>query len=294
LIISSIYYILAFIEIKKYLRRQKMKNILYVLALSLVCALSSCENNDEVKENIDVKVALTKTKSISAYSIGYLSGKADFTGVNSLLASFIRTEDMYRNFTGTPQIKIYSYGIFKEPSLIKYPIINSDTLVLTNPLYYPSYFENSAAWKDTSYKYETPIKWNVLKYSGVASRLDYSLDEAIAPISLTLGDTIMPGDQSILKWNPSKNSNSKVYISFRTFPNYSAAANAKEYPGFETEDDGSYILTDKELAPLQLPDYGILQIVICRGKNKTETVNGEKIMLISGVEATYSIYIGKK
>ncbi len=264
---------------------------MYILML---CIIMSCDNAVEPNDTIDVKSGVLSIDEISSNILEQIANIPELENAN--IALILRMyNDNIKNRVPEPNSKyIQTFAIYNNINPVEYTKLNNSSLILTNPILFPQYFNTPLNLQGISdFNYNQPINWTYKFENSDEVTIVDSFQTKIHYLFLDTEDTLNLNNNYTMKWNPTNNSNDKLYMSFRWYQSFLDVNNYIDIPGAIISDIGIYIFNPAIFSHFDFPEYGGIQIILTRFRANSTTINSKKIALISIAESSVSLYLAK-
>ena len=252
----------------------------------------SCENEQFEPDKIILSTVIKDYEALSIYSMQKISEMSELQNADIALISYLNTDNVNNSQSVVPIVHSGALVVFSDLAKSKNVFINTDTLSITSPLIFPGYYYSGKKWKTANHGYSMDDKWNFV-YVDQAFEINTQSQASLFPMNADVKDTFLFDKTLQINWTKSPTTGNKVYVSFKWYPSYSDSKYSKDFPGFECEDTGIYLIDKSILNSLNTPNYGILQVNVMRYGTSLQQVNGRSIFITNAVESSTSFYIKK-
>ena len=164
----------------------------------------------------------------------------------------------------SPGLTAGAFAIAKYKDNVTSILLNDSALTMTSPLVFPGYFFTEHL---PGLKFSSPLDWTVNCKDASYTASSVSAD-SLYRVSVGTKDSVSLTASITINWTKSYSEHTsatpKVYISLIWYPSFSDSDYGTPLGGFFSGDTGIYMTSKDFLSTLNIPDYGILQVNVCR------------------------------
>lgn len=266
------------------------------LSLFVMFSCSDDKSTTPTENTVDIPSVISASKILSSQSLKAIASDTALKNADFALITYLRTDRNMNLHLTAPGLVSGAYAAAKYFDEVTSINLNNQVLTMTSPLVFPGYFyTESNLDADTNY-YSKPALWTVNCKNKTNYGLSSYFADSLYRVSIGTKDSIALNRSMTINWTKPYSSVSssvnsrKIYISLVWYPSFSDADYGKELGGFFSGDTGIYLTAMDYLSSLNIPNYGILQVNVCRYSIKKE-YSDKKFVFIDAAETPVCLYI---